>query len=397
MRTGTRSVLVGLGWAGAAAALLVLVFIGYCAVTLPASGGSTADETGPAIVFTAADGQVFAARGAAKGEKVEIDRLPADLVHALIAIEDRRFYSHHGIDLRGILRAAWHDLSGEGGLEGASTITQQLARISYLSPERSLRRKVQEVIIALWLETRLGKDQILARYLNTAYFGAGAYGVDAAAQRYFGKKAGSLNLAESAMLAGLIRSPTQLAPTRNPGAARRRADTVLEAMVAAGYIDKTRAAAARAHPAKLAIPPETEPGQNYFVDTAESELKRLVGSPPIDLGAVTTLDPRLQEAAEGVVENGSVKRAFAGMSARRRSSRSRRTARSSRSSEVGIIPRASSIVRSRHAVRRDRCSRFSSTSPRSMPAIRPTASSSTSPSPSAIGSRRTTRAVISGP
>ena len=242
MRIDRRSVLVGLGWAGAAAALLVLGFIGYCAVTLPVSGGSNADGSGPAIVFTAADGQVFAARGAAKGDKVEIDRLPADLVHAVIAIEDRRFYYHHGIDLRGILRAASHDLRGDGRLEGASTITQQLVRMSYLSPERSLRRKVQEVILALWLETRLSKDQILARYLNTAYFGAGAYGIDAAAQRYFGKKAGALNLAESAMLAGLIRSPTQLAPTRNLDAARRRADTVLEAMVAAGHIDKARVA-----------------------------------------------------------------------------------------------------------------------------------------------------------
>ena len=301
MRPDRRSVLVGLGWAGAAAALPVLVFIGYCAVTVPVSGGRNADEPGPAIVFTAADGQVFAARGAAKGEKVEIDRLPADLVHAVIAIEDRRFYSHHGIDLRGILRAASHDLYGDGGIEGASTITQQLVRMSYLSPERSLRRKVQEVILALWLETRLTKNEIFARYLNTAYFGAGAYGIDAAAQRYFRKKAGSLNLAESAMLAGLIRSPTQLAPTRNLEAARRRADTVLKAMVAAGYIDEARAAAARSHPAGLAVPPETEPGQNYFVDTAESELKRLVGSPPMDLGADTTLDPRLQDAAERVI------------------------------------------------------------------------------------------------
>jgi 1A family penicillin-binding protein len=292
-----------LGWAGAAAVLLVLVFIGYCAVTLPVSGGRNTNEPGPAIVFTAAGGQVFANRGAAKGDKVEIDRLPADLVHAVILIEDRRFYSHHGIDLRGILRAAWHDLRGDSGLEGASTITQQLVRMSYLSPDRSLRRKVQEVMLALWLETRLDKDQILARYLNTAYFGARAYGIDAAAQRYFGKKAGSLNLAESAMLAGLIRSPTQLAPTRNFKAARRRTDTVLEAMVAAGYLDRARAAAARAHPAKLAVPPETEPGQNYFVDTAESELKRRVGSPPMDLGADTTLDPRLQEAAARVVEN----------------------------------------------------------------------------------------------
>src|SRR5438132_8630533 len=265
VRAGPRSVLVGLKWAGTAAALLVVTVIGYCAFILPVSGGGSTVELGFAIVFTAADGQVFASRGTPKGDRVAIDQLPPDLGHAVVAIEDRRFYSHHGIDLHGILRAAWHNLRGGGGLEGASTITQQLVRMSYLSTERSLRRKVQEVIIALWLETRLGKDQILARYLNTAYFGAGAYGIDAAARRYFGKKAGSLDLAESAMLAGLIRSPTQLAPTRNLEAARRRADAVLKAMVAAGYLDEARAAVARAHPAKLAAPPETEPGQNYFV------------------------------------------------------------------------------------------------------------------------------------
>ena len=188
-----------------------------------------------------------------------------------------------------------------GAPQGASTITQQLVRIKYLSPERSLRRKVQEVMLALWLEARLSKDDILARYLNTAYFGAGAHGVDAAAQRYFGKKARSLDLSEAAMLAGLVRAPSQLAPNRNLEAARRRAGAVLDAMVAAGYVDLARAAAIREHPAKLAVPPEAEPGQNYFVDAVETELKRHVGSLPVDLAVDTTLDPRLQEAAERVV------------------------------------------------------------------------------------------------
>jgi 1A family penicillin-binding protein len=298
---GPHSLGARLVWVAGAAALLVVAFIGYCAFTVPVSGSNVA-EPGPAILFTAADGEVFAARGSPKGDRVAIDQLPADLIHAVVAIEDRRFYSHHGIDLHAILRAAWRDLRRTGGFEGASTITQQLVRMSYLSPERSLRRKVQEAMIALWLETRLGKDEILARYLNAAYFGAGAYGIDAAAQRYFGKRAASLDLAESAMLAGLIRSPSQLAPTHNLQAAKRRADKVLEAVVAAGYLDEARAEAARAHPARLAVPPETEPGQNYFVDTAEGELKRLVGSPPMDLGADTTLDPRLQEAAEHAVD-----------------------------------------------------------------------------------------------
>jgi penicillin-binding protein 1A len=300
-RTGLRSVFRMLAWAGIAAALFLAGFLGYCAFTLPISGRIAAEPPPTATQYSAADGRAFAARGVFKGERMAVEQLPSDLVHAVLAIEDRRFYSHHGIDLYGVLRAAWRDLRGDRALEGASTITQQLVRMTYLSPERTLRRKVQEVMLALWLEARLSKDEILARYLNSAYFGAGAYGVDAAAQRYFSKKASALDLAEAAMLAGLIRAPSQLAPTRDLAGARRRADAVLSAMVAAGYIDKTRAEAAKAHPAKLAAPPETPPGENYFVDTAETELRRLIGSPPMDLSIDTTLDLRLQEVAQRVV------------------------------------------------------------------------------------------------
>src|SRR5205085_3979976 len=220
----------------------------------------------------------------------------------VIAIEDRRFFTHDGVDLRGMLRAGWHNLWGHR-VEGGSTITQQLARLVYLSPERTLRRKVQEIMLALWLESRLSKQEILARYLNAVYFGAGAYGVDAAAKRYFNKKAGELDLAQSAMLAGLIRAPSQLAPSRNPKAAQRRADVVLQAMVETGVIDKTQAAAAHAHEPQLAMAPEPEPDDNYFLDTAEVEIKRLVGNPPLDLTVTTTFDPRLQDLAEETVRN----------------------------------------------------------------------------------------------
>ena len=303
VRAGPRAIVLGLLAAGASGALLVAGFIAYCAFTLPFAGGIAFEPLPGAMTFTTGQGQVITARGVSKGERVRVDQLPGDLIHAVIAIEDRRFYAHGGIDLRGILRAAWHDLRHDGPPQGGSTITQQLARISYLSPERTLRRKLQEIMIALWLEARLDKDEILARYLNTAYFGAGAYGIDAAARRYFGKRAGSLGLAESAMLAGLIRAPSQLAPTRNPEAAEQRARRVIEAMAAAGYLDETRAAAAaRADPARLAAPPDTQPGHNYFVDTAESELKRVMGSPPLDLAIDTTLDPRLQETAERTIE-----------------------------------------------------------------------------------------------
>src|SRR4029077_8237023 len=184
-----------------------------------------------AILYATSTGQPLAARGVYRGEKLAADHLPPDLARAVVAIEHRRFLSHYGVDPRGIVRAAWHNLFGGGTMEGGSTITQQLARLVYLSPERNLRRKVQEAMIALWLESRLSKDEILARYLNAVYFGAGAYGADAAAKRYFNKKASELDLAPSRRLAGLIPPPPQPARSRNPEAAHRRAELVLQAMV----------------------------------------------------------------------------------------------------------------------------------------------------------------------
>ena len=280
----------------------VALFIGYCAYTLPLSHPLASETPPAAILYATSAGQPLAARGVYRGEKLTADHLPPDLVHAVVAIEDRRFLGHYGIDPRGILRAAWHNLLGGGTMEGGSTITQQLARLTYLSPERAMRRKVQEAMIALWLESRLSKDEILARYLNTVYFGAGAYGADAAAKRYFSKKASELDLAQSAMLAGLVRAPSHLAPSRNPEAAHRRAELVLQAMVRSGAIDEARATAARAEPVRLAIPPDTEPGDNYFIDATEAEVKRLIGTPPLDLSVATTFDPRLQEAAERTVK-----------------------------------------------------------------------------------------------
>jgi 1A family penicillin-binding protein len=307
-----RRAVFGFAALGGAGLLVAAGFIGYCAYTLPLLRAPSAELPPAALLYTAATGAPFAARGVYRGERIAADHLPADLAHAVVAIEDRRFYKHDGVDPRGILRAAWHDLWRPGRVEGASTITQQLARLTYLSPERSLRRKVQEVMVALWLEARLGKDEILARYLNSVYFGAGSYGADAAAKRYFGKKASDLDLAESAMLAGLIRAPSHLAPTRNLEAARRRATLVLQVMVETGAIDEARAAAARARPVRLAIPPDTEPDDNYFIDAAEAEVKRLVGTPPLDLGVATTFDQRLQDAAAQ-----TVKRWLAGEGAKR--------------------------------------------------------------------------------
>jgi len=279
------------------------LFVGYCAFTLPLSRQLVGEVPPAAIVYTASAGQPLAVRGAYRGERLTADRLPPDLVHAVVAIEDQRFFSHGGIDPRGILRAGWHDLLDGGTVEGGSTITQQLARLTYLSSERTVRRKVQEALIALWLEARLSKNEILARYLNNVYFGGGSFGADAAAKRYFGKKVSEITLAEAAMLAGLIRAPSQLAPSRNLEAARRRAELVLQAMVRTGAIDETRAAAARAETVRLASPPDTEPDDNYFIDAAAAEVKRLVRNSPLDLSVTTTFDQRLQDAAERIVKH----------------------------------------------------------------------------------------------
>jgi penicillin-binding protein 1A len=307
-----RYLLIGLAAAGGMLVLGVIVFIGYCAYTLPLSQNPMAEQGPGAAVYATSAGEPFAARGTYRGDKLSPDHLPPNLVKAVIAIEDRRFYQHGGIDLRGVMRAGWRDLLGRRAAEGGSTITQQLARLTYLSPQRSVRRKVQEIMLALWLESRLGKKEILTRYLNNVYFGAGAYGAEAAAQRYFGKKAEDLDLGEAAMLAGLIRAPSQLAPSRNMEAAKKRAGEVIEAMLETGAIDKKQAEEAQAHTPKLAVPPETEPNDNYFVDTAEVEVKRIVGTAPVDLSVTTTLVPELQDAAED-----AIRRWLDGESARR--------------------------------------------------------------------------------
>ena len=285
----------------AAAGLAVIAgFLAYAALTLPVSPATAADLPSSAVIYATLADQPFAVRGVYRGEPIEADDLPSYLAKAVVAIEDRRFYEHGGIDLRGIARAAFNNVIGSE-VEGGSTITQQFARLRYLSLERSLRRKVQEAMIAVWLETRLSKDEILARYLNSAYFGAGAVGADAAARRYFGKPVKELDLAQSAMLAGLIRAPSALAPSRNLKAAERRARVVLRAMLDSGAIDRAQYEAARAKPVALVVAPEPEPGQNYFLDTADAEVKRLIGEPFLDLTVTTTIVPRLQAAAERVV------------------------------------------------------------------------------------------------
>ncbi|TXN19574.1 PBP1A family penicillin-binding protein, partial [Methylobacterium sp. WL93] len=298
-----RSLRPALLVAGAVVALPLVALAGYVLfafLTLPPLGGVVIDQGQRALTVEADDGRVFATRGTFRGQPITKAELPPHLAQAIVAIEDRRFYSHWGIDLRGLVRAAWRNAVGGGVREGGSSITQQYVRLTSLNQEKTLRRKIQEAFLALRVESEMSKDDILLGYLNTAYFGAGAYGADAAARRYFGKGAKALTLPEAAMLAGLVRAPSQLAPTRNFGGAKERADVVLQTMVETGAITAEAADAARAKTVTLRTPPETPPGSNYFLDLLAADAKKLTDAPG-DLTVRSTLNLDLQSLAEGIV------------------------------------------------------------------------------------------------
>src|SRR6266446_5633327 len=215
--------------------------IAFVAATLPPIQSLEVPKRPPTVEIVGLDGKPLTMRGEMSGTDVAIRELPPYLPRAFVAIEDRRFYSHFGIDPIGLARALAANVMRRGLAQGGSTITQQLAKNLFLTQDRTLWRKLQEVVLALWLERKFSKDEILALYLNRVYFGAGAYGVDAAAQRYFGRPAKLVTLAQAAMLAGLVRSPSRLAPSRNPNGAEMRGQTVLMAMVDVGAITEAMA------------------------------------------------------------------------------------------------------------------------------------------------------------
>ncbi len=234
---------------------------------------------------------------------VSLDSVPEHLIHALIATEDRSFFRHRGVDLRGILRAGSRNVRALGIVEGASTITQQLARTLYLSRERTLRRKISEIVLAVQMERRYSKNQIIEMYLNEVYFGAGAYGIEAASQRYFEKSVSDLELHESALLVGLLRAPSQINPFRNPAAARSNRQRVLSNMIHAGFLTEEQAAEAVPDEVDFADPYDREPG-DYIIQHVRQLLLEDVDRDVLygaDLEIHTTFDLEKQEiAAEAV-------------------------------------------------------------------------------------------------
>ena len=284
------------------ASLLYLLpsFLGLFAAPLDPSIDLYTVNRPMAFTFLDADGNDAGHRGAVVGARLKLQEMPAYLPAAFIAMEDRRFYSHNGIDPRGLLRALFLDVRAGHWVAGGSTIAQQTAKIVYTSQERTVSRKFTELMDAAGLEKSLSKKQILELYLNRIYLGSAAYGVDGAAHVYFGVSAHDLNLAQAAMLATLTRAPSVFSPRRDLLAAQQRASLVLDAMVQTGAISEAAADEARAHPAVVADRTVLD-ARNYFLDTAADQAKQLAAQagakPNADLIVHTTLEPRLQEGA----------------------------------------------------------------------------------------------------
>ena len=274
------------------------VLVAYHASKLPPIDQLAVPKRPPNIAILGSDGTLLANRGETGGREISLSELPPYLPQAFIAIEDRRFYSHGGIDPIGIGRALMRNiLRAGGGVQGGSTLTQQLAKNLFLTQERTASRKIQEAILALWLERKYSKNEILELYLNRVYFGSGAYGVEGAAQKYFGKSARDVTIAEAAILGGLVQSPSRLAPNRNPDAARARATLVLSAMQREGFITDAQTKEALAHPAD-AQKSKTANSVLYAADHIIDKLDDLIGSIEGDLIVTTTLNPMMQGAAE---------------------------------------------------------------------------------------------------
>jgi penicillin-binding protein 1A len=282
------------------AAIAVIGVVIWVGAHLPAIQSLEIPKRPPTIQLVGLDGSVLAQRGEMAGANVSLKDLPPYLPKAFIAIEDRRFYSHYGVDPIGIARAAVTNLLHRGVSQGGSTLTQQLAKNLFLTQERTVARKLQEVELALWLERKHSKSEILELYLNRVYFGSGAYGVEAAAQRYFGKSAKNVTIAEAAMLAGLVKSPSRLAPNRNPEGAEARAQIVLAAMADAKFITEAQAQASIGHPS-YNVKPAGAGTVNYVADWIGEVLDDLVGQIDQSIVVETTIDPKLQSVAEAAI------------------------------------------------------------------------------------------------
>lgn len=279
------------------AVIIIGGIFAYYGAQMPNASTWEVPQRPPNVKIVSHDGKTIANRGLTGGEALLLSEMSPYIPQAVLAIEDRRFYSHFGIDPIGLTRAMISNIKAGRTVQGGSTLTQQLAKNLFLSRDRTLERKVQEVLLSVWLEHNFTKDQIMEMYLNRVYFGSNAYGVEAAARRYFQKPASNVTLAEAALLAGLLKAPSRLSPARNPDGAEARGQVVLTAMQNAGFIT--------AHEAKTAL---TEPqtraksywtgSENFAADRVMDELKFLIGDVREDMVVETSIDLDLQKNAE---------------------------------------------------------------------------------------------------
>ena len=285
--------------AGVAGVLLLVAL--WWMVDLPDVDKTLAQKRPPAITILDRNGAQIAAYGGVGGEWVPRRRMPDNLIKAVLAIEDRRFYSHEGVDFWGVVRAVVANVRSGDVVQGGSTLTQQLAKNLFLTPDKTAKRKIQEAMLAYALERRLTKDEILEQYLNRVYFGAGAYGVEAASRRYFAKEVQDINLQESALLAGLLKAPSKYSPLTDAKVSAARTKRVLDAMVDAGFLSEARRRG-------LGMPEIASraagDSARYFTDWVMTELPQYVGEPTSDLTVRTTFEPGLQFAAQQALTAG---------------------------------------------------------------------------------------------
>jgi len=292
-------------WGGTAVlwgVLVVGLVLGYFAYTLPDISGIGVIEKRPSMVLQTADGKRFTTYGDLYGEMLPIENIPDVMKQAVLATEDSHFYDHFGINPLSLTRAAWRNYQAGKVVEGGSTITQQLAKNLFLTPERTFSRKMRELLLAFYLETEYTKDEILALYLNRMYFGSGTYGIDAAARKYFAKSATGLSTAEAAMLAGLLKGPTYYAPTLSLKRAQDRASIVVGRMVAEDYLSEKEADAILKTPADLRHAGKGFRNVRYYSDWVVSEVQSYLGRTDKDLIVTTTLDLDMQLDAEQALE-----------------------------------------------------------------------------------------------
>lgn len=280
--------------------IFAVVFFAVFARDLPDTSTLYDVDRQPSITYLDRSGALIAVRGTQMAPPVDLDALPDYVPAAFIAIEDRRFYHHPGFDPIGMSRAMALNLKAGRVVQGGSTITQQLAKNLFLTPDQNLKRKVQELMLAVWLELKFTKKEILALYLNRVYFGAGAYGIEAASQRYFDKSADKLTVGESALLAGLLKAPSRYSPVSESERAATRANVVLNEMVETGAITAAQRDAVVAEPVRVSRTLASQHAQ-YFIDWLDKQIRGLVGEPTEDMVVETTLDLTLQTDAERAV------------------------------------------------------------------------------------------------